>query len=84
MISDRTDLQQSETAFVWIWLPGATQPIASGRLDRDRDVLVFTYGRRYLARDDAISLFAPELPLASGPQLPLSGPRRRVYPRCCA
>ncbi len=58
---------------MWVWLPGALEPVAAGRLDQDRDVLVFTYGRRYLARDHAISLFLPELPLGSGPQLPMVG-----------
>jgi serine/threonine-protein kinase HipA len=28
--------------------------------------ITFTYGRSYLARDDAIALYEPELPLTSG------------------
>ena len=49
------------------------EPVAAGRLDQEGDVLVFSYGRRYLARDDAISLFLPELPLVEGSQIPLVG-----------
>jgi serine/threonine-protein kinase HipA len=72
MTSEKSEAKY-ETAFVWIWLPGALEPVAAGRLDQDRDVVVFTYGRRYLANERAISLFLPELPLESGPQLPVVG-----------
>ena len=60
----------SEHAFVWVWLPGATEPVVAGRLDIVGDQLAFTYGRSYLARPTAISLFTPELPLGSGRRLP--------------
>ena len=73
MMTSETSEANYETAFVWVWLPGALEPVAAGRLDQDRDVLVFTYGRSYLARDHAISLFLPELPLESGLQLPMVG-----------
>ena len=73
MMTSETSEAKHETAFVWVWLPGALEPVAAGRLDQDRDVLVFTYGRSYLARDHAISLFLPELPLESGLQLPMVG-----------
>jgi serine/threonine-protein kinase HipA len=43
--------------FVWIWLPGAHDPIVAGRLDRQ----------------DAIPLYEPELPLRRGPITPLVG-----------
>jgi serine/threonine-protein kinase HipA len=58
-------------AFVWIWLPGATDPVVAGRLAKEGDRLVFNYGRSYLARTDAISLYEPELPLEAG-ALPLA------------
>jgi serine/threonine-protein kinase HipA len=59
-------------AFVWIWLPGATQPVVAGRLDSTADKrLRFTYGRSYLARDDAIPIYLPELPLRAGIQEPV-------------
>ncbi|MCC6920485.1 MAG: HipA domain-containing protein [Alphaproteobacteria bacterium] len=57
-------------AFVWVWLPGATTPVVAGRLDAIGGQLIFTYGRSYLARPEAIPLYEPELPLRPGP-LPL-------------
>ena len=42
----------------------------AGQLTPSGSDLQFTYGRSYLARKDAVSLYAPELPLESGP-LPL-------------
>jgi serine/threonine-protein kinase HipA len=56
--------------FVWVWLPGASEPVVAGRLDVVGDQLAFTYGRSYLARTGAISLFTPELPLRAGRTLP--------------
>ncbi len=53
-------------AYVWVWLPDATQPVVAGLLSRQGQQLVFNYGRSYLARPDAMSLYAPELPLRSG------------------
>jgi serine/threonine-protein kinase HipA len=54
-------------AYVWIWLPGDTGPVVAGRLGRLTDGrLQFNYGRRYLARADAISIYEPELPLQPG------------------
>ena len=56
-------------AYVWIWLPGALTPVVAGLLRREaRGGYTFTYGRSYLRRDDAISIFADELPLQPGVQ----------------
>jgi serine/threonine-protein kinase HipA len=60
-------------AFVWVWPPGATTPVVAGRLDADGTVITFTYGRSYLARQAAMALYLPELPLRSGPIPPLVG-----------
>ena len=49
--------------YVWIWLPGRTQPVPAGRLDRLGEEFKFSYGRDYLNRKDAIPLYDPELPL---------------------
>jgi len=57
-------------AFVWIWLPGETEPVVAGQLTRDEGNLIFNYGKSYLARKNAISLYEPELPLQAG-ALPL-------------
>lgn len=60
-------------AFVWIWLPGAEDPVVAGRLDPVGDVVAFTYGRSYLERDERIPLYLPELPLRRGRIMPLAG-----------
>ena len=57
-------------AYVWVWLPGQVAPVVAGRLAPTAQGLQFNYGQSYLARDDAISLFTPELPLQRG-SLPL-------------
>ncbi len=66
MISDK----QNREAFVWIWLPGETQPVVAGRLEADNRYILFNYGRSYLerAKDEkpAIPIYEPELPLTSG------------------
>jgi serine/threonine-protein kinase HipA len=58
-------------AFVWIWLPGETKPVVAGRLFAVGNQLHFNYGRSYLVRNNAISLYEPELPLRPG-ALPLT------------
>ncbi|ABI57650.1 hypothetical protein Mlg_2310 [Alkalilimnicola ehrlichii MLHE-1] len=56
----------SNRAYVWIWLPGQTSPVVAGLVERDdQDRYRFAYGRRYLAREDAISLYPDELPCCS-------------------
>ena len=57
-------------AYVWAWLPGNTEPVVAGLLTSVGGEIQFTYGRSYLARNTAIPLYTPELPLQSGP-LPL-------------
>ncbi|MCW2973089.1 MAG: phosphatidylinositol kinase [Thermoleophilia bacterium] len=53
-------------AFVWVWLPGATEPVVAGRVEQRDGLVSFNYGRSYLAREDAIALYLPELPLVRG------------------
>jgi len=53
-------------AYVWVWLPGATEPVVAGRLAADSGRLLFNYGKSYLARDNAVALYEPELPLRPG------------------
>ncbi|MFZ0525456.1 MAG: type II toxin-antitoxin system HipA family toxin [Xanthobacteraceae bacterium] len=65
-----TSEKKPAEAFVWVWLPGATTPVVAGRLYADGDRLLFNYGRSYLARNEAIALYEPELPLRTG-ALPL-------------
>jgi serine/threonine-protein kinase HipA len=51
---------------VWTWLPGATEPVVAGKLTQEGNRLEFNYGRSYLERPQAISLYEPELPLRAG------------------
>ena len=59
--------------FVWVWLPGAAEPVVAGKLTDRGPVVTFTYGRSYLRRPDAVPLYLPELPLRRGEISPLSG-----------
>lgn len=60
--------------YVWVWLPGATEPVVAGRLYRANNRrLHFNYGSSYLNRSDAIPLYEPELPLRKGSIPPLDG-----------
>lgn len=57
-------------AYVWVWLPGAVEPVVAGRLSQQGEQLLFNYGKSYLQRDNAIALYDRELPLHQG-YLPL-------------
>ncbi len=59
MISKASEAPKA--AYVWVWLPGKTEPVVAGLLKRAGSQLVFNYGRSYLDRPDAISLYVPEL-----------------------
>jgi serine/threonine-protein kinase HipA len=65
---------EPQQAFAWVWLPGTLDPVVAGRLDVVGEIVTFTYGRSYLARENAIPLFLPELPLRRGRILPAAGP----------
>jgi serine/threonine-protein kinase HipA len=60
-------------AFVWMWLPGAEQPVVAGRIEIADGIVRFNYGRSYLDRPNAIPLYLPELPLRAGVIEPLGG-----------
>lgn len=70
MTSSPPSRVEPATAYIWIWLPGATEPVPAGRLDQVGASLVFRYGERYLRRPDAISIYEPELPLQGGELVP--------------
>ena len=63
-------LPKYHEAYVWVWLPGATEPVVAGRVNADNDLVHFNYGKSYLERQAAIALYLPELPLQPG-ELPL-------------
>lgn len=62
--------KSNNEAFVWIWLPGETQPVVAGKLESDGEFIHFNYGKSYLGRigaaTPAISIYEPELPLRPG------------------
>ena len=58
--------QPQREAFVWAWLPEQAEPVVAGRLAPTPEGLQFNYGRSYLAREDRIALYLPELPLQPG------------------
>lgn len=61
-------------AFVWIWLPGETDPVVCGRVAQlDNGDHVFVYGKSYLRNENAISIFPEELPLNAENHYPLKG-----------
>lgn len=58
-------------AYVWIWLPEATEPVVAGKLEADNQGTIhFNYGKSYLERvkdtPPAIPIYLPELPLKKG------------------
>ena len=70
-------------AFVWIWLPGETEPVVAGRLESDNGNILFNYGKSFLDRigdsKPVIAIYEPELPLKAG-VLPL--PEGLTMPGC--
>ncbi|MFW5722696.1 MAG: type II toxin-antitoxin system HipA family toxin, partial [Desulfohalobiaceae bacterium] len=69
----RSDPRPPREAYVWIWLPGATDPVVAGKLTAEGKDLLFNYGRSYLEKQGAISLYDEELPLRPGVMLPRPG-----------
>jgi len=59
-----------DEAYVWIWLPGAVEPVVAGRIAPQGSLYVFNYGRSYLERADAVAIYLPELPLERGAIVP--------------
>jgi len=80
-----SELPRPREAFVWTWLPGATEPVVAGRLVPEGARIYFVYGRSFRERADAVPLYLPELPLETGPippkaNLPLAGAIRDSAP----
>ncbi|MBL4743416.1 MAG: type II toxin-antitoxin system HipA family toxin [Cycloclasticus sp.] len=59
--------------FIWIFLPNEVSPVVAGKVRLIDDKFVFNYGKSYLSRRDAISIFTPELPLNESNIYPLDG-----------
>ncbi|OGT98467.1 MAG: phosphatidylinositol kinase [Geobacteraceae bacterium GWB2_52_12] len=65
-------ISEYDEVYVWIWLPGATEPVVAGKLMAVGPTYVFNYGKSYLQRSNAIAIYDAELPLRQGllPLLP--------------
>ncbi len=74
-------ISEPTSAYVWIWLPAANDPVVCGRLDHVEGRIAFVYARSYLDRVDAVAIFDDELPLRRGYQFPASAQTRGV-PLC--
>jgi serine/threonine-protein kinase HipA len=61
-----TSKHDNKEVYVWIWLPGSTEPVVAGKLESDGDLVHFNYGKSYLERKNAIPIYEPELPLHAG------------------
>ncbi len=60
--------------YVWRWLPGSTSPVVAGELRfDDRGRQMFVYGRSYLDRENAGTIYEAELPLRAGAHEPING-----------
>ncbi len=59
--------------FVWLWLPGETEPVVAGRLVAEGKTYLFNYGKSFLQRENAIPVYDAELPLRQGLLPLLSG-----------
>ena len=65
-----------QAAYVWTWLPGASEPVVAGRIDADGPMHSFTYARSYRQLQNAMSLYEPEL--AAGPRPATTGGRLTI------
>ncbi|MCC7516903.1 MAG: type II toxin-antitoxin system HipA family toxin [Pseudomonadales bacterium] len=53
-------------AYAWIFLPGETEPVVAGKLEAHEGSYLFNYGKSYLDRVNAVSIYDRELPLEEG------------------
>jgi serine/threonine-protein kinase HipA len=74
-------ISEPRSAYVWIWLPDALDPVVCGRLDQVDGRIAFAYARSYLDRSLAVPIFGSELPLVRGYQYAISAQTNGV-PLC--
>lgn len=60
-----------ERVYVWVWLPGASEPVVAGVLSPVGDTVAFRYAQSYQQLDVAAPLYLPELPLGNDVLRPL-------------
>lgn len=63
---------RDDRVYVWVWLPGATEPVVGGVLSPAGNTTVFRYAQSYQALDGAVPLYLPELPLGNEVIAPLT------------
>ena len=68
-----TSKNDTQEAYVWIYLPNQIEPVVAGKLSLSNRKMIFNYGASYLDRDNAMPIFMPELPLNRGAIYPLNG-----------
>lgn len=73
MISSSSPAGQPDRVYVWVWLPGEREPVVAGVLTEENGTVYFAYGRSYLAREEAMPLYLPDLPLEAGVIPPRAG-----------
>lgn len=61
-----SDGVRGNQAYVWVWLPGTSEPVVAGLIKQEGERYVFNYGRSYLEHKGAVALYLPELPLKQG------------------
>jgi len=67
MISKATTAKAAKRCFVYITLPGEVAPVTAARFEWRDGIGKLVYGRKYLARPDAVELDPVELKLATRP-----------------
>jgi len=59
---------EPKSLYVWIWLPGESEPVVAGQVIRNEDtgIIHFGYGRSYREHTGTFPIFTPDLPLQEG------------------
>ncbi|MFV1984589.1 MAG: type II toxin-antitoxin system HipA family toxin [Thiohalomonadales bacterium] len=61
-----SNIQSVDNLYVWVWLPGSSEPVVAGQIVKQNNMYRFTYGQRYRELDLAIPFSPFELPLQKG------------------
>ncbi len=58
-----SNIENADNVFVWVWLPGSSEPVVAGQIVKQNKLYRFTYGQRYRDLAEAIPFSPFELPL---------------------
>ncbi len=61
-----SNIQNVDDLYVWVWLPGSSEPVVAGRIVKQSKLYRFTYGQSYRDLASAIRFSPFELPLEKG------------------